>query len=448
MRENETKNHNPVRRTVWLLAIAAILLANPVWCLTDLLPDLIAWLIIWMALRGFAEHSGSMETARKWALWLIGIEGLKSLIWLLLQNPSSLQGAAVSSNRLLATTAFCIVEVACMLLFFRSFLNGAEAFARAGNGDTMYRKVEDIHFLCKLFVLARAGCTLIPELTAIADVYLMNPQQTDTRWYPIVQQLAESGELFTVLFSLIELIVAGIWLASFLPFLRQFDKDHSLHEHINALLTNQNARLTANRHLSRFRAARVCFAVGLACLSDIHIDGVGILPFWAFPVLFAGGCVFLNRIEERKPFRHPAYLALTAGLLLLGAECYRSMLRTWDVHVFAEISVTTELLYALWMLVSMPLLLGFWLQFAKQMDQTCQTWSCGNLFFSGLPYVLLSLCILLQATMFCLPLASSYCNAARLLVVIAFWILANRRLAALEEQFCEALSLGVQNKPE
>lgn len=416
-----------------LLIAASLVLANPVWCLTDLLPDAIAWVLVWFALRGLAEINDHMFAARKQALYLLGIETIKLILWI------PLQSSFISSDRMLAAMVFSAGEAACMLLFFRSFLTGTEELSRSADCDSVYLKTGDVRFLCTLFVLVRAGCTILPELTAIPELYVENATVLDDGLWELLQQLASSGEILTIVFSVLELIMAVVWLVSFLPFLRSFRTDNRFSSYLSARLAPDGEEHRTERLFSSLHMARICFAVGLVFTLDVQMNGLRILPLCAFPAFFALGCVFLNRLAEDKRFRLPIVAALVASVLLLLAELYRAFFLVGDMMVFAEQPIQTELLSAGCMLLCMIALFAFWLLFAGKLETISERFGCKYTYFTGLPFWLLTLYALLQTAVFVLPLSAWYLNTARILSAAALWFCANRRLAALEEQIHEVV---------
>lgn len=439
MQAKEERNKKLLRRRTVGLVVAAVLLANPVWALTDLLPDLLAWWIVWVALLSFAELNDRMEHARKYALWLFGVEAVKLLCAMWLRNET------VSSNRMLATAIFCAVEGTCMWIFFRSFMTGCEELSRAGNGDTMFSRVENVGFLCKLFIVVRMTCTLLPELTAIPEVYLDNPELTNEELYAIMLQLANMRGLLIAVFFVLEIVVAVMWLVSFLPFVRLLYADNSLREHLCACMAQEDGDLYMRRSLSRFRSARICFAVALAATADLQIDGVRFFPVCIFPILLVVGLRFLQLMTKAKPEKTVYGMALGTFAVLLASEIYRQTCTVWDLRVYAQITVGQEILSGLVAFVGMLLLLLLWLLFAARAERISAAMGCKGLGLSGLPYWLLVLYAMMQAVMFTLPLTGKFLVAPRLIAAVAFWWVSNRRFAAWEEQLQEVLSLRLRD---
>lgn len=426
-----------------MLVAAAVILANPIWGIADILLDLLAWVLIWFALRIFAELNENMTSARKMALYLMGISVLK----LFMLQP--VQNSQIRSDSMLVTLVFCLAEAGCMLLFFRAFFKGAEELARVTDCDGMYSKIENVHFLCSLFVVTRAVCTFLPELTAISDWLVQYGEITDDALYAVMQEFAGAKELLNVICTVPVLLVAAVWLVSFLPFVRLFGKDRGFASFLNEYAETDDPQKRVGRRFSYLHMARICFAVGLVFAADLQIDAYRILPICIFPVFFAVGCLFLQKLARERCFRSTIFLALASSAALLLGELYRRFCTVWDLRVYAEVEFDKEILLSVFALVGMGLLFCFWLCFAGRMDALSASLGCGGLHLHGLPYVLLVAFALAQSAIFILPLTAGTFNFVRLAFFAALWLVTNRRLAAFEERVREAISLGLpQRKTE
>ncbi len=435
---NESKR---LSRLVLLLTIACVLLANPFWGLADLLPDVVAWVLVWVALRKLSECNENMFQARKRTIWLIVVEALKLMCWLLLRR------TMLSSNRMLAVLLFCGAEAALLLLFFHSFLTGAEELSRAADCEKAYLKIENLRFLGILFAVGRSVCAFLPELTSIAELYVEHPENPlgkpiNEQMFNLLRQLASSREVLLFVFSILELVVAVMWLSSFLPFLRLFCSDEKLSGYLSENLSSGREVTRSERCFRALHLARVCFAVGMVFLLDMQFNGVRAIPICVFPALFALGSKFLDQLVGDRRFYPVRVAALCAAGLFLLAELYRYFFTTPDMMVFAEQSLGTEAVSAVWMLFCMAALFVFWLLFAGKMETVSKQFGCGSVYFAGLPYVLLTVYALLETAIFVLPLSAWYLNTARVIIAVLFWFLVNRRLAALEEQIQEAILLA------
>lgn len=433
-----------LKKAILLLTIGMIVLANPVWQLTDLLPDLIGWALIWAGLRELASLNDSMTTARKYALWLGAIELLK------LFGQYLLTGSRYSSDSMLAATLFCGGEICCMLLFFGAFLQGAEELSRAGGCDKMYLGSGDIRFFCNLFVWTRGLCTLLPELVAIPDWLVKYGDRAGNNataasltedGLRLLKELVDAKEVFVVVFSTIEVIVAVIWLVKFLPYMRLFRTDLPFNDYLAGLLHSENGAADRSAKIGSLRMARRLVWVSIAFLLDFQIDGVRILPVGMFPLLLAAVVLLLDAFEHTKKRRKTAGFLGISALLLFAAEVYRRFGTVWDMRAYGEQTYGTELLSCFAALLSWSVLLAAWLQFARDSEEFASANAKGSLSLNGLPYFLLVLYGAAFVLSFALPLWNRYLTIPRIILMVGLWLTAARRYSMLNEQTELRLSL-------
>ncbi len=424
--------------SVFLLMGGTLLTANPVWGITDILPDVVAWGLIWFGLRSFSELNDSMASARKQALYLIGIEGAK----LALSFP--LQDSLIRSDTMLATLVFSFGEIFCGILFFRHFLQGTEEFARNSDSQKTYLRMENIRFLCYLFVVVRAGASFLPTLTAIPDWLVQYGEIADDDLYHFLGSISGVEDLLNVVLSVLVLITAGVWLVSFLPLLAGFRGDASLVTFLNSMLQGNDPRKLLNRRFSHLHMARICFALGLFFPLDLQAEGIRFLPLWGFPALFAIGCIFMERFGSQKSFRKPLGFAVISSVLLFAAEFYRMHFTVWDLRSFGELETSLEITSAVVILLSMVSLFLFWNVFAKEMEKTSQRLQCGRLYLTGIPYGFLVAYAAVQTAVFTVPLMINQLNFIRIGIVAGFWISSSKVLAAFEENAVRKL---LENMP-
>ena len=437
---NNVKSNRELKLSVFLLMAGAVLLANPVWGVADILPDLIGWGLIWLAMRGFSEINGEMYLAGRQALYLIAIELGKTLLY------GPLQSSEIRSDTLLAVTVVTVGEIWCGMLFFSHFFKGVDGFARSAHNDDMYLKTDNVRFLSALFLWVRGLGTFLPQLTAIPDWLVQYGEIIDDSTYKLFTELAAAEDLLNLVFSVFVIIVAVIWLVSYLPFLHTLTGDHALRSLLSDSLAEDDPLRKLKRRFSKLNMARLCFGLGLIFLLDLHIDGFRFLPLCGFPALFAVGCWFLNSFAEEKRFTLCIKLFSAGAVWFLLAELYRRFFTIWDLRAFGELTVTVELLSAAVMLLGMPLLLFAWLHFSREMDGLSASMASRRLFLDGLPYFAFALYAAVYTVIFTLPVALRELNTPRVLLVVLIWLLFNRRLAAFEEISKRYLSEHMENK--
>ena len=413
--------------SVFLIMGGLLLTVNPVWGVTDLLPDVFAWLLVWFGLRGFSELNDSMFSARKQALYLMGMGCAK------LALSFSLQNSLIRSDTMLATLVFSFGELVCGILFFRHFFSGVESFARSADSEKTYLRMENVRFMTYLFLVVRTASSLIPTLTAIPDWLVQYGEILDDGLYNTLSSIAGLESLLNMVFSVLVLIVAVVWLVSFLPMLAGLRREEAMSAYLRDLLEGENPHRWLNRRFSHLHMARLCFGLGMFFPLDLQMDGVRFLPLWAFPAFFAAGCLFMEKFTSRKSFRKPLFFGVASALLLMGSEYYRMNFTVWDLRSFGELETSVELTSAAVIFVALLSLFLFWSVFSAEMEKASAELQCGKLYLTGLPYGFMVAYAAVHTAVFTVPLMLGQLNFIRILLVAGLWISAGKIFAAFEE---------------
>ncbi|MBO5767680.1 MAG: hypothetical protein J6R49_04045, partial [Clostridia bacterium] len=126
---NKSKEKSISKRSRLLLLIGSAFFINPVPFGLDILPDVIGCLLIWWGLTQLSFFDGSVESARKYMLWLAAVEGLHLLMM------RSVLLTDISSNRMLAVTVLAICEGILYILVFKNLFSGISYFAMRNDAN-------------------------------------------------------------------------------------------------------------------------------------------------------------------------------------------------------------------------------------------------------------------------------------------------------------------------
>ena len=436
------KSSYEAKLSTFLLLAGSILLANPVWGVTDLLPDLLAWVMIWFGLRSLSELNDELFLARKQALYLMAIQLAKTLLW------SPLQSSEIPSDTMLAVTVATVGEIWCGTLFFSRLFRGGDEISRAAGNDALYLKTENVKFLSCMFLWVRGICTLLPQLTAIPDWLVQYGEIIDDDLYMLCMELAAATDLLNLLLSVFVIIAAVVWLVSYLPFLKKLMHEFAPTGALSDSITAEDPIRLLKRRFSHLHMARIFFAIGLLFLMDLHVDGFRFMPLCGFPLCFAVGCLFLNGFGKEKRFNTAAKLFAAGFVWFLLAELYRRYFTIWDLRAFGEVDIATELISAGIMLAGTCLLFYAWLVFSGRVEELSASVRCGNVYLGGATYWMFVLYAAVQTVIYALPLAARELNSSRILLVVLIWIFTNRRLAAFEENAKKQMMLYAGEEQE
>ena len=125
-----------------LVFAALVFLANPVFGVVDILPDVIGGLLLYAGLTEISYIYSRIDTARSRSLYLAAVNGIKLLL-----TPAIITGG-VSSDLLAATAFFGVAETLLLFMIFGNLYEGlSESVSLRGNADTL-RAFDGVHSLC------------------------------------------------------------------------------------------------------------------------------------------------------------------------------------------------------------------------------------------------------------------------------------------------------------
>lgn len=428
--------------SIVFLMVGFIFLANPIWTLTDILPDLLGWIMIWFGLMYLSDVNENFFVARRNTLYLAAVCLLKTMMWFFLQ------GETYTSDNLLATTISVVLDVLCMLLFFKAFLGGTEEMTRAADCNDLYLKTDNVRFLSNLFVWGRAAFTIIPELTALADLYISHygPEDMASAENPesaflLLEQFAASKNLLLIVFSAFEIILAVVWLVSILPYVNAFRKRDVLLQRFASDHVEEDDTQRIFRKGKNLKGARLAMLFAIPFCLDLQLDGVRIIPLCLFPAILLLGCVFWNRFAGDGSFRKAEIWFGISSVLLILFELYRRFCTVWDMRAIEEATDWEVILTGILIVPCISSLIIAWLLFAREANRQCAEYHCGELNLHGLPFFLLAVFCVLQTAVCVLPMTSQFLTLPRILTVAAFWFVSVRRVSAFAERANAYLSV-------
>ena len=430
-----------------LLAAGFLILANPLIGCVDLIPDPIGWILIWFALARYTVRSEPMRKARKWAI----LNLLVGLLRLFLQFAFPSNG--YPSDLLMTAAVVGVLDIFGMTLFFLSFFRGFEELSKYAEDENLYVRSDNFRFLSILFVWIRTVCMVLPELTALASLFVSHYGPGDLsgfddveRAFLILEQIGSSRVLFVTIFAVFALIGAVVWLVQILPGVRRFTKDPGIADYLEEPLTEEETQAVRYEKtgVANLTVAKFVTAAAALCALDLNADGFRFLPFGLFPLLMIAVCLLLDRFrtaqESPKLFRRDWILFAVASGLLIGFEFFRRFATVWDARAFEENEWWQFAVSAGWMLIAGVLLFAAWYRFSLHANGISAPYRVGLLYLNGLPYALLLAVYALQTVVCASPSLSRILLFPRIFFVAAFAFVCFRRMSALDERIRQRLA--------
>lgn len=322
------------RKSKILIIVGFLFFVNPVPTVLDILPDAVGCILLYLGLRQIAFFNESVERSRKHLIYLFATAFIKLLL------TKSVMLSEILSDKLLAATAFSIIEALIYILFFRSFFEGMSYLASRNNCERALLKSGGTAFLSYLSFFIRIAATVIPELPALFETQLHTEPDPDK--LDFIADLIKLKPILILMLSLISLGFGIAWFVSMSGFVNAFFKEagERFDERYGAEYLSRSEKVLPDK--IRFGSFALCFS--LIFTVDVALDNKKVLPFAAmFAVLFVASFLFRGVAE----FKNTRKTAIIAFVVLSGAELFRAEFIVPDAVVIYEIKLWVAAVAAL-----------------------------------------------------------------------------------------------------
>jgi len=327
------KNKRYLIRSFTLITAGMFFLINPLINIVDILPDAIGYILIFMGLGELSFLDGRMDSARKKLEFLIVISIFK------LALTPSVAMSSISSDRLLATFSFAIVELILFTLFYRDFFEGFTYLAERNKGDKTLVKIPNARFLTALFFFSKIGLSVLPELYALAE----NKMIFEVSNYEFYESLIKSKP-FTQAFSILTVFIAGIfWFVNIVIMLKTAKKDTEFTEQLHNRFYHEYLVFPEKQNLKALKNGVFVLIAALLFFLDIAVDGIRIFPEALSIVLIATSAFIMSKFGR---FEKTKKLAIFVIAIQIIVELYRYLYIDTNA-LFSEISLLTVLTSAI-----------------------------------------------------------------------------------------------------
>lgn len=309
--KNEIKNKSVSSKSRYLILLGLLFFINPVPANVDVLPDVFGCALLFFGLTQLAYFDGSVDNARKTLIYLFVTEAIKLLL------TRSMLSTEIGSNRMLAATAFSIVEGIIYIVFFRQFFGGVSYFSMRNNCNTSLKNCDNFAFLSYLAFFTRIAATLLPELISIIELRIYT--ETDFDVIDTITDVVSIKPILTVLLSMLAFGTAVVWYFNAVRFFNCFHREAN--ELLDTRYEVEYSKQPDSVRIKRLRMGKYSVYFALFFLFDISFDGVRAIPASVTFFLIFCSCFFFDGIYS---FKKTKIFALPTFLLMVGSEWFRS----------------------------------------------------------------------------------------------------------------------------
>jgi hypothetical protein len=332
------RNKSVSKNSFWLLVFGFAFFINPVPLGLDLIPDVFGCLLIYFGLTQLAYFDGMVETARRFTFYLFIVEFIK------LFSMRAIFLSSISSNRLLAVTAFSIAQGFIYIVLFRQLFGGISYFAMRNNANESMKLCDNASFLTFLAFTVRVLATFLPELLALFDILLYDNATVNLDFsdFEMLESLVSSKVILVVLLNLVSFVTSIFWFVALYKLLRTFRNEIG-----NELDIRYSAEYSSRPEMVRpkkLRYGSYAVYVSIFFSLDIVFDDIRIIPasFMFFGLFFAA-----LMLKDFANFKKVFIFSPLAFVFLLGAEIHHVFLVPYGAVYVEETPILTVITGAL-----------------------------------------------------------------------------------------------------
>lgn len=319
-----------------LLAIAAIFLFNPDFAVLDILPDIIAYILMTVSLKRFADINDKMEEARKRFLLMIYVSGAKLISLFLLFGVTDDYMRPYSM--LLYPCVFGVIELILLIPAYKNLFDGITYLSTRNGGSRAFfylypiksdriRKVrrdaknltERTSAFTVFFVVCKTVLSALPEFTVLTS------STYDETGHAI--DLYDYIGLLRFIAVTAMLVIGTVWLVRFVRYFRFVRGDGALYKGLDRKYSKEIASNSGLLTVRRFNLSFTFLKLAAFFIVDFYISYNNIMPDCIYAIFALVAIGFLSPYVTRG--KRNVALGITAAY---GAVSIASSLVNYDFN--------------------------------------------------------------------------------------------------------------------
>ena len=291
-----TKKKRDVNLGFMSIALASVFFFNANINIIDVIPDLIGYIIISLALVSLSFLNEDIDKAGRFFRYMIIVEVCKflSLLWIFgLGRPDERE-----TGTLLLTFVFAMIEAGILFVAYSSLFEGIQSlgFAHKNTAVLGTSKPEEKSYtekaraLTLFFVIFKAAMAVLPEFSNLTS-YTYTEGSSMMYLYDFI------GIIRAFAFILVT-AVGVVWMIKFIKYFKRLSEDSDFCRELEAIYKDRV--LSKRGPMIKFNMGIVffLFSAALIFMFDIRFDGINISPDFIGAMLIILAIVFLNRYDK------------------------------------------------------------------------------------------------------------------------------------------------------
>lgn len=304
-------------------------LVFPTVSLYDVMPDIVGWILMYLAVSELAFFSEDLAGLKKITVYLCALSAARMALGVIMIGKLNSQAMNDTNAFMTAATLFAVCEIICVILYVKYFFAGMEHISTRNGGTTSIDAISNARFLTGAFLISRSVLTLIPELFPLAQTQAYIDIDNSAMW----ENVYNLRMPMMLLCMIVSLSFGLYFLFGFRKMFIAVRKDEALINELSQRYSSEVTRDSNRIKADRIRSGLFLVAIGLFFFINFVIDFNYLVPkFVGIALIYAGAM----RMRHYGDFRRTVTCCFAAFPVLIATYLFRF---TTSDSFFREISL-------------------------------------------------------------------------------------------------------------
>lgn len=335
------------------IALASVFFFNANINIIDIIPDIIGYIIVSLALVSLSFLNEDIDKAGRFFRYMIIVEACKflSLLWIFgLGRPDEQE-----TGTLLLTFVFAIIEAGILFVAYSSLFEGIQSLGFAHKNTAVLGSAksnqksytEKARAFTLLFVIFKSAMAVLPEFSNLTS-YTYTENSSIMYLYDFIGIMRAFGFIIVT-------TVGVAWMIKFIRYFKRLAKDEDFCAELEKIYRERV--LSKRGPMIKFNMGIVffLFSAAFVFMFDLRFDGVNITPDFIGALLILLAVLFFKRCDKRPKkllrFASVGYLAASVSayvteVIFYEKYYYTAIFRSTAAKVFYVLMCALQLLTA------------------------------------------------------------------------------------------------------